>query len=521
VNLSFLRNALASYGRYGIRLVVLAWLTPIVVRGLGPDAYGLWVLLFSLIGFASLLDLGFATSVIKITASHRGTGTPERCNVELSTVLVAYIGLAAFATLCLAIAEAPLLRVFAVPAELASAAQWTYWLIGLRSATLLLPLSLFRGVLYGEERIGALSAVQISAEIAWAGAAYSLLASGYGIVALATANLTIMLLEHIALALLCTRLVPQLRLRPGLFDASALPSILSFSGFAFMSSFAGLVLLRTDPIVVKLSLPLAAVASYGVALRICEALNGLLKQMTNLLAPAAARLAGKTEAPRLGLLFSDTTRLACGLGVLVSVPLFIFAPDVLELWVGTDVVEAATPLRLLALATLFSVPQLASSNVLAMTGHHRFTGWCALGSAGANLLLSVLLVGKWGMAGVAAATLLCVVIFDLALVSRRAADLLIGGVGPLLRRSLVPVLLPGSLYAGSLLALRELLGPSGTAQITLIVAASAVIYLSTFYRFGLLRRERQAIRQAGNTCLTALRARSSGRRTTLFFGSSS
>ena len=52
-----------------------------------------------------------------------------------------------------------------------------------RIAVLPLPLSLFRGVLFGEERMGILHGVSLGAELVWAGSAWAVLGAG-GAVAL-------------------------------------------------------------------------------------------------------------------------------------------------------------------------------------------------------------------------------------------------------------------------------------------------------------------------------------------------
>ena len=64
----WLKNILSNYLRFFAGLAVMAVMTPVIIQHIGVESYGLWVIVYALIGIVSLSDLGFATAAIKFLA---------------------------------------------------------------------------------------------------------------------------------------------------------------------------------------------------------------------------------------------------------------------------------------------------------------------------------------------------------------------------------------------------------------------------------------------------------------------
>ena len=72
-------NTVMNYISHFISILIVFFLTPIMLRELGTEDFGLWTLVFSVLGFFSLLDLGLNVSAVKYVAECRGSGQIERC----------------------------------------------------------------------------------------------------------------------------------------------------------------------------------------------------------------------------------------------------------------------------------------------------------------------------------------------------------------------------------------------------------------------------------------------------------
>ena len=61
-------NIASNYLRFLVGMVVVFFMTPYIVSRIGVDLFGLWSLIFAVIGIFGLLDLGFATAAVKYVA---------------------------------------------------------------------------------------------------------------------------------------------------------------------------------------------------------------------------------------------------------------------------------------------------------------------------------------------------------------------------------------------------------------------------------------------------------------------
>ena len=64
------RGAILSYLSIIISTIIQLAYTPILINGLGQNEYGIYSLVASIIGYLSVLDLGFGDAIIQYTAQY-------------------------------------------------------------------------------------------------------------------------------------------------------------------------------------------------------------------------------------------------------------------------------------------------------------------------------------------------------------------------------------------------------------------------------------------------------------------
>ena len=69
-----LKNVLSNWGAFVFHAAVGFFVAPFVVGSLGPDAYGTWALLASLVGYMGLLDLGVRGGVTRFLSRFHAAG---------------------------------------------------------------------------------------------------------------------------------------------------------------------------------------------------------------------------------------------------------------------------------------------------------------------------------------------------------------------------------------------------------------------------------------------------------------
>src|ERR1700694_554905 len=88
----FIFNAIWTWLGVGTTLFTGFLLSPYLVRKLGPEGYGIWVLSFSLVDYYVFLDLGFRSATVKYVAHFWALREHEDVNAILNTALL-YAGI--------------------------------------------------------------------------------------------------------------------------------------------------------------------------------------------------------------------------------------------------------------------------------------------------------------------------------------------------------------------------------------------------------------------------------------------
>ncbi len=435
-------GTIASLGRIGVTFVVWFILTPFMLRTLGAEGYGLWSLLFSLVGFLSLLDLGTGAGVVRCVAETRGHGRVSERDETLSTYLAASLVLSLAGTAIVAALAYWALPALGLPESVLPLARTALWLVALRSFILAVPLGFLRGVLFGENRLVALNAVQAAATVLGALLIAGALSLGLGVKGVAWAGLVGMLLEHLMYASLAARHLRQMRLSLRLVTVKALRRASSLGFAQMVIAASGLVLLRTDPLIVQAFYGVAAVSMYAVAMKVAENTFLIVKQFVNALSPLIAEWHAAGRVADLRELLIRATRLASIPAALIGGAALGAGASLLRLWLGPEFEVAALPMRILVLSMILTVPQMVVFSLLTYSDRHQLPARASVVAAVVNLVLSLILVRPLGLVGVALGTLIATLLVDVFYVLRTGAQTFGVPFGELVRSALLPTWLP-------------------------------------------------------------------------------
>ena len=485
-------NIASNYLRVIVGIAVMFFLIPFQVEHLGMEMFGLWSLVFAVVGLFGLLDLGFATAAMKYVAELTASGDHAGRNQVLSTLLVVY-GVLGLICLCLvAILAGPASGWFELSPDKANPFTLALWLLGTVVA-INFPASLIKAILIGSGRMHLVNAIELATTLVNAVLIVVLLQAGLGLVGMAIATAVTMLLGPAAMLPLAIRLTPGLSVSPRLFSRGRVRELLGFSVYFFIANVAVLVILRMDPVVIKTYLPLAAVAVYAVGAKIAEYTYLLNKQFSNALMPLVSLSKGAGDTSTVRLILVDGTRFLLAIAVPFVALLLFYSEPLVLLWMGSDFAESVPTLRILLIAMLFSSVQLNAANVLGMTGNHRFVAFAMGGSALLNLVLSLVLIRVFGLAGVALGTLIATVLVEFAQVIPRACRDQGLSLAGFLGRAIWPTLPPLAPALAAAWLLAQWHPVDGFVWIFAEGTVSALLYFAAFYWTGLKPAERALI----------------------------
>src|ERR1700745_397689 len=85
-----LKNVRSSWAGLALNIAVGFFLSPFILHHLGEDAFGLWVLVFSLTGYYGIFDFGIRSSLIRFVSKFQATGEKDQLARLVNTSLFAY-----------------------------------------------------------------------------------------------------------------------------------------------------------------------------------------------------------------------------------------------------------------------------------------------------------------------------------------------------------------------------------------------------------------------------------------------
>lgn len=502
-----LRNVSSNYAAQFVALATLFLLTPFVLGHLGAAGYGLWALTLAIVGYSVLLDLGLTGAAVKYTAELQARGEHEEANRVLATILSLYTGLGLAFAVIAGVLALVVPRIIEIPAEFSAEAPWLILIAGI-GAGAALPCATALSVLRGLQRFDVAAAIAIVATLLGALATVVVLELGGGILALAIVNAATTPIMQIPVLLALRRIEPRLRL--GWRGASRREArrVFSFSSYVAVIQFSGLLTARTDPIVIGVALRVATITPYALAQRLAQVVTLLTSQLVRVTFPFASERAAVGDERALRAVFVGGTRVTLAVALPLTLALAVAGGDVLALWVGEEYREYAYLVTILAVNGLLDVATYPGTNVLMAIERHRWIAWSALADGLLNLALSIALVLAFGLAGVAAATVIStVVVLSLAVVPYTTRTLGVS-VLELARAAVVPLVLPAAVFVSVLVGARELVSGATLPGLLAGLAVAGLAYAVVYATVGAPRGERELYRSYA----VALRARIPGRR---------
>ncbi len=400
------RNALWNGGSYLVHALVLLLLSPLVVDLLGPEAFGIWVLINALTGYLGIADFGIRPAIVHYVARHHARGEPEAVNRYVSSALVTLgAGGIVVSVACLLLALV-LPHWFDVPRTLHGEAGAALLLSGLGLAAMLV-LNAYSAVLIGRQRYDLTCRIDLVVTLLRSGAILAVLLLKGGLLALAAVNVAAGLLEMGWKTHLAFREAPWLQVRPRLADRAAVKDLLRYGGYNLLVAAALHLVYQSDEVVIAAVLSLGEVTLYERAAILAASVRMLCWAAGRVLMPELGALEASGNSARIRTLLVSGGRNVLLLAMPAVVFLIVLGGAFLETWMHGDAIyrEKSGPV-LIVLAAGLLAPVASAPLVAAHLGTNRMRSLAAFSAAEgtSNLALSLLLAPHLGIVGVALGT---------------------------------------------------------------------------------------------------------------------
>jgi O-antigen/teichoic acid export membrane protein len=338
-------------GRFLPVMVALVTI-PFVVHILGPERFGILSLALAFVGYFGLLDLGLGRALTQFVSQKIGEGRENEIPIILWTgfgvlLFLSVLGMIALVTLTPAIVH----HFLKVPPQSTGEIIGTFYVLGL-SIPFIIGSAALWGVLGAYQRFDLGNRVLIPlGMLTYIGPLLALLWID-SLIAYMTVLVIIRAIATIALAIICLRVVPNIR--QGTFDRKIVRQLMTFGGWVTLSGIISPFMMSVDRFFIGGIVSLSAVAFYSAPYDLVTRFGIIPDAFLSVIGPAlTVHAAGRNT--RISVLFRRASTYLFLTLFPITIIFVVFAKAGLTIWLGENyAVHSARILQYFAIGMFFN-----------------------------------------------------------------------------------------------------------------------------------------------------------------------
>jgi O-antigen/teichoic acid export membrane protein len=409
-----LKNVASSWGGLAVNIAVGFFLSPFILHRLGDDAFGLWVLIFSLTGYYGIFDFGIRSSLVRYVSKFQATGDHDELACLINTSFFTYTCIGLILLVPTFLGSLYVEHMFHVPPGFLRDARILFVMVG-ASLALGFPLGISGGILEGLQRFDLLNWTNIISTllrvvlIVWA------LTHGLGLLTVALVTIALPLVAS-AVRVVMAHYLLTVPYGWKYVSRSSLKQVASYGSVTFMIIVGARLRFKTDAVIIGSLLSAGAITFFSIGGRLVDYATEVVSSLAQIFTPMSSQFHATGEYGQLRRIFVAGNRACAFVAFPLTVTLIVMGRSIIEAWVGPRYVSSYTVLLILLIPSTLYLAQSTSTRILFGMSLHRSLAYVVLLEGIANLILSIALVRPLGIVGDAIGTgipLLCTAVFFL------------------------------------------------------------------------------------------------------------
>ena len=371
---------------------------PALITGLGLERFGFLTIAWTLLGYFSLFDFGFARATTKFLAERAYPDQPETTRRLFWTSFSTHTVLGLVGGGVLALVTPWVEGALEVSAEFRPEVTTSLYILA-ASVPVIVVTAFARGVLEGLQRFDLVNMVKLPASlITYLG---PLLALAFTrqlppVILLISACRVAVLVSYL---IMCFRLLPPIW-RPMLPSLAVLRPLGALGGWMTATSLLTPGLASVDRFVIGSVVSVAAVTAYSAPYEVVTKLWLLSSALLGVMFPAFSKFSA--DSGRLEGLYWRSVVILLAIAPPATGLVVAFAPEFFRLWLGPSVPsEAGSVAQWLAVGVLVNVLAQVPLTILQATGHADVTGKLQILQIPIYVIAVWFAAAHWGVVGVA------------------------------------------------------------------------------------------------------------------------
>lgn len=322
--------------------------TPLFINKLGPEQYGLWMLINVIVQVMNGLNFGVGDSTIKVVAQHTAAGTATELNTLFNRNLSLSILLAVISAVLGYVAGFVIYHFswFNIPAKYSESIVITVFLFSVSTGIKFIE-QVFISVFKGLQRFDISARLMILSRLTTIIAVIAIVYLGYGIVEIIKISLLINLINLFIQGAVVYNFTPVKSVFPKL-EMPPVSSLIKQNGWYWLQSVIALFGFLSDRLIIAYLTDLKTVGYYSIAALIGSQIHNILLAFGGFVFPKAASYTVLNKSINDVYYFSRFMIAVSGWFIIIF--LLLAGDFVFKWWLGSEIYYQAIPYIRLYLA---------------------------------------------------------------------------------------------------------------------------------------------------------------------------
>lgn len=393
-------GTILTYINLGIGSIIPLIYTPIMLRLLPQNEYGLYSLSNSVIGYLSLLSFGFGSAIVRYVTKYKIEGNKEEQQKIIGLFIFIYTILAGIVIIFGSVLVCNVETIFSTGLNSSEIIKLKIMILIMTINTAVtFPASVYSAITVVYERFVFRKSVDIFSTILMPVLNLIVLLLGYKSIGLTIASCIAQLIIIPLNIYYCRN---KLNIKPIFKDMPfrIIKELISFSGFVFLASIVDMLYWSTDKVLIGSMIGASAVAIYNVGGTFTNMIQQLSMGISSVLIPRITGMVfNECSNEELSDLFIKIGRLQFIIVSLVVTGFIVFGRQFIIFMAGVGYEDA----YIVALLTMIplSIPLIQNTglNILIAKNKHKFRAIIYIIIAVLNVISTVFAIKYWGIIG--------------------------------------------------------------------------------------------------------------------------
>ncbi len=411
-------GAVLSYVSIIVTTLLQLIYSPFLIKTLGQSEYGLYSLCNSIIGYLTVLDLGFGNAIIVYTAKYRATNNydAEQKLLGMFKIVFYIMGLIAVLLGVLLFLNANIIFGNAM-SDIELQKTKVLLLISAFNLGINLGFSIYSSIINAYEKFVFQKIIAILSSLLKPAIMIPLLFLGYKSIGMAFVITIINIIVILSNYYYCRK---KLKVNTNYigFDKVLFKTIVGYSVWLFLAEIVSKVNWSVDSFILGAVAGTVAVSIYAVASNLNSLFIMLSTAISNVLLPKVSQMvAKKASSDELTNEFIKVGRIQYYVVYLMCTGLILFGKQFLDLWVGPDYKDSYYVALILIIPVCFPLIQNLGLSIMQAMNKYKFKSVSTFIMAIVNVFISIGLAKMYGPIGSAIGTAIALIVCNIILIN--------------------------------------------------------------------------------------------------------